>query len=142
MFSKNDKIYKTATKSLLEIASGGFSKRVFVVVQMEPEHPGNLDFLKKILLASGLDFEKDTLFAETKDAEPTTILSVLKSKHPDQVLVFGVSPGQIGLNIQAPYYRPVVFCGTTFLFSEKLSAIESDKTRKTNLWQALRHMFL
>lgn len=142
MFSENDKVYKIATKSLLEIASGGYSRRVFVVLQAEPEHPGNLDFLKKILMAAGLDFEKDTLFAETKDSEPTTILSVLKSKHPNQVLVFGVSPGQIGLNVQAAFYRPVVFYGTTFLFSEKLSSIEPDKTRKTNLWQALRQMFL
>ncbi len=142
MFSKNDKVYKIAAKSLLEIARGGYSKQVFVVVQSEPEHPGNLEFLKKILLAAGLDFEQDTLYAEVQDAEPRAILPVLKINHPDSVLVFGLSPSQIGLNIQVPLYKPLVFCDTTFLFSEKLSAIEPDKTRKTNLWQALRQMFL
>lgn len=49
MFSENDKIYRSEAKSLLETVRGEFAKRVLVVVQDEPAHPGNLDFLKKIL---------------------------------------------------------------------------------------------
>jgi len=142
MFSENDKIYKSEAKSLLETVRGEFAKSVLVVVQDESAHPGNLDFLKKILGAAGLDLEKDTLFAVIPESEPALILPVLKAKHPEQVLVFGPPPGQLGLNIQVPFYKPLAFMGVTFLFAENLSAIETDKTRKTNLCQALRQIFL
>lgn len=142
MFSENDKIYKAEPKSLLEIARGEFARRVLVVMLEESSHPGNLEFVIKILTAAGLDLEKDTLFAPVAMAESALVLPALKTKHPDQVLVFGLAPGQLGLNIQASFYKPVSFLGATFLFSEKLSVIEPDKSRKTNLWQALRQMFL
>jgi len=142
MFSENDKIYKAEPKSLLEIARGEYTKRVLVVMQEEPAYPGNLEFVKKILGAAGLDLEKDTLFAPVVMSESALVLPALKTKHPDQVLVFGLVPAQLGLNIQASFYKPVSFLGTTFLFAEKLSVIESDKSRKTGLWQALRQIFL
>jgi len=141
MFSENDKIYKIEAKSLLETVNGGFARRVLVVVQDEPAYPGNMEFLKKILGAAGLDLEKDALFAAVQVSEPAQILPVLKTKHPEHVLVFGTPPGQLGLHIQAPLYKPLIFMEATFLFAEKLSVIEPDKMRKTNLWQALRQMF-
>ena len=113
-----------------------------MLFRSEPAHPGNLDFLKKILLAAGLDLEQDTLLAQIQETEQSSFLPKAKEKHPDTVLVFGPSPEQIGLNIQIPRYQPTPFYGTVLLFADKLSALEPDKTRKTNLWQALKQMYL
>ncbi|MEQ1744990.1 MAG: hypothetical protein ABMA02_06175 [Saprospiraceae bacterium] len=129
-------------KSLLEICGGGFARRVLVVAQTETEHPGNVDFLKKILLAAGLELERDTLFAQIGPMEGGRILPAIQERQAEKILIFGTGPEQLGLNVQIPLYQPTVFYGATFLFSEKLSVIEPDKAKKTNLWQALRQLFL
>ncbi|MBK9335467.1 MAG: hypothetical protein IPM98_02295 [Lewinellaceae bacterium] len=142
MFSENDKIYQIPENALLKNARGEFFKRVLVIAQAELMHPGNLDFLKKILFAAGLDLSKDALFVELQEADQVALFPVEQTKQPESVLVFGVSPAQLGLNIQIPLYQPTPFYGMTFLFSDKLSELEPDKIRKANLWQALRQMYL
>lgn len=142
MFSENDKVYQISEKSLLDISAGGFAKRVQVVICSEPAYPETLDFLKKILLAAGLDLDRDTGFAQVSETEEISFLPFFKIKQPVSVLVFGLSPKQLGLNAQIPLYQPTPFYGATFLFSEKLSLLEPDKTRKTNLWQALKQVYL
>ncbi|MFN0014571.1 MAG: hypothetical protein ACKVU2_08490 [Saprospiraceae bacterium] len=142
MYSESDKVYQIVEKSLLELCTGGFARRVLVVAQTETDYLGNVDFLKKILLAAGLELERDTLFVQMDPTENGRILPAIRERQADKIVVFGTLPAQLGLNIQIPLYQPVDFNGATFLFSEKLSVIESDKTRKTNLWQALRQLFL
>lgn len=142
MFSENDKVYQIPEKSLADISAGGFAKRVLIVACAEPAHPGTLDFLKKVLLAAGLDLDRDTSFAEVPETEEMSFLPMFKLKQPASVLVFGLSPKQLGLNAQIPLYQPTPFYGATFLFSEKRSVLEPDKTRKTNLWQALKQVYL
>jgi DNA polymerase III psi subunit len=142
MFSENDKVYQIPEKLLLENARGGFARRVLVIVQAEPIHPNNLAFLTKILLAAGLDLEQDTLLVEIPEYDQTSFLPAAKEKQPASILVFGASPKQLGINAQIQFYQPTLFYGINFLFSEKLSTLEPDKTRKANLWQALRQMFL
>jgi hypothetical protein len=104
--------------------------------------PGNKDFLVKILAAAQVNPEKDTLWTSVPIDTPIGLTSVLKLKQPDQILVFGLTPQMIGLQVDMPLYRPTEFYGATWLFSEALSVLEPDKSRKGLLWKALQQLFL
>ncbi|MEI6412545.1 MAG: hypothetical protein WCR52_24345 [Bacteroidota bacterium] len=142
MYSPDDLIFITPERSFPEMASGGFARKVFVLVLKEPDAPGNRDFLTKILAAAQVNLEKDTLWAEVSAMEAPAPAATFSIKHPDHILVFGLTPEQVGLKIDAPLYRPVAFYGATWLFSEPLSVLEPDKNRKGLLWKALQQIFL
>lgn len=123
-------------------AAGGFARQVLVVSVSEPGFVQGREFLAKVLAAAKLDFGKDTLFVEIPENEPLALVRAAQRKHAGVVLVFGILPAQAGLNVQANYYQPFQFGGTTFLFSEKLSLLEPDRDRKGKLWNALKIIFL
>jgi hypothetical protein len=142
MYSKRDFLFSIPENSMLEQAKGGFAKRVFVAIQSEPAFPENINFLSKILTAAGLNLEQDTMFAELDPDPKTSFLPLVKEKQAECILVFGITPKQLGLNINCPLYQPFDFYGTTFLFADSLSRLEPDKTLKAKLWQALQQLFL
>lgn len=142
MYHQNDLIFQTPDQSVLELARGQFARQILVLVAAEAEANANRDFLNKILGAAGLDLQQDTLLAEIPETQPLKLPLNPKNKRPEFILVFGLRPDQLGLRIEAPLYKAIPFYGLTFLFSEKLSVLEPDKARKTQLWQALRQLFL
>lgn len=142
MFSESDLLYRLPEKSILSDASGQFAKRIAIVTRCEPEHPENHSFLTKVLAAAQLHLAQDALFMEATPDTPFSFLPLIKAKQAEYILVFGLSPNQLGLGISIPAYQPQVFYGATFLFADKLSELEPDKIRKTKLWQALQHLFL
>ena len=142
MYSEKDLLFSIPEQSILIKASGGFARRVFVATLSEDSEPGTIDFLEKILTAAGLKLEKDTLFVQLSETETSSILPVLKDKQAESVLVFGISPKQLGIQAQIPLYQNTPFYGANFLWADKLSALQSDKALKAKLWQALQLMFL
>jgi len=142
MFSEKDLIFQVPERSVLDFTSGGFAQQILVVAAAEPGYPGNRDFLAKILAAARLDLEKDTLFAEVPAGESVSLLPAIKHKHAGHILVFGLSAAQLGIVAEITPYQPQIFYGATFLFADALSVLEPDKTRKGNLWLALRQIFL
>ena len=141
MFSERDLIFSAPEHSILQHATGGFARRVCILLPAGPEHHERLGFLTKILAAVRLDLDKDTLLIEIPVPQPATILPVLKEKQAEVVLVFGLSPAQIGLRTEIPLYLPQPFYGATFLFAEALAVLEPDTARKARLWQAIQHLF-
>ena len=142
MFSERDLIFRVPQQSILDLARGGFARQVWVL-SAEPEGQAEaLDFLTKILAAARLNLEKDTLFVRLPAKTQVSILPALKVKHGEYILVFGLSPSDIGLTVDIPMYHPLPFYGTTFLFADALSSLEPDKALKSKLWQALQQMFL
>jgi hypothetical protein len=143
MFSPDELIFIAPEHSALDFSKGGFAKRVWVLVLEEPSTAiANRDFLAKVLAAANLNLEKDTLFAEIPASIPVRFSTDLKQKEPEQVLVFGLSPAQLGLAIDTLPYNPIAFYGATWLFADVLSALEPDKNKKGQLWSALKQMFL
>lgn len=58
------------------------------------------------------------------------------------IVVFGFSPEQLGLNINASYYRLIRFSDTQILFSEELAALSENKDKaKDRFWKAMKEMF-
>lgn len=142
MFLSNDLLFIAAEKSALFEAEGGFNRGVMVLALKESNAKANRDFLTKVLLAANLNLDQDALLAEIPANEPRSLAPDLKERQPKQVLVFGLSPIQLGLSFEVQAYQPQAFYGSTWLFADSLSALESDKTQKTQLWSALKQMFL
>ncbi|MFN0173607.1 MAG: hypothetical protein ACKVU0_03075 [Saprospiraceae bacterium] len=141
MLLSNELLFIVADKSALAEAEGGFAREVMVLTLKEPNAGTNRDFLSKILLAANLNLEQDALLAEIPANEARSLASELKERKPKQVLVFGLSPTQLGLSFEVQAYQPLAFYGSTWLFADHLSALESDKSKKTQLWSALKQMF-
>jgi hypothetical protein len=142
MLLSNELLFLTAEKSALAEASGGFAKQVLVLAMAEPNSAANREFLVKVLAAAHLNLAQDTLLAEIPATEPRMLAKELQERQPKQVLVFGLSPAQLGLSIEIQAYQPFKFYGITWLFADPLSTLEPDKTKKTQLWTALKQIFL
>ncbi len=142
MFLPDELLFLSPEQPVPGPVTGGFARRVYVLALAEPAFPGAREFLSKVLSSVQLNLDKDTLFAEIPELMQISFATELKNRHPEQVLVFGVTPSQLGLHIEAAYYRPLSFYGVTWLFADALSVLEPDKNRKSQLWTALRQMFL
>lgn len=143
MFSPDELIFIAPERSASEFSQGGFASRVWVLALEEPDFSAaNKAFLAKVLTAANLNLEKDTLFAEIPASERLRFSADLQKKQPERVLVFGLPPAQLGLTIESQFYKPVAFCGADWLFADALSKLEPDKNRKSQLWSALKQMFL
>lgn len=142
MFSDSDLLFRLPENTILPRLGGDFARQIAILVLAEPDAPGNLPFLSKVLAAARLNLEKDTAFAEIQPGECVSFLPILKDKHATHLLVFGLSPAQLGLAVEMQLYQAQIFYGATFLWADRLSVLEPDKTRKGQLWQALQRIFL
>ena len=142
MFPPDELLFLVPERSFTDIGEGGFARRIAVVILEESPVRDDRDFLTKILAAAQIDLTKDTLLASIPAGEPIGLNSILKERQAEQILVFGISPAQLGLTIAVRPYQPVYFYGATWLFGDALSVLEPDKTKKGLLWTALKGMFL
>lgn len=122
--------------------NGGFARRIYVLALAEPDFPGNRAFLSKVLSSVQLNLDKDTLFAEIPESMQLSFIAELKNKQPEHILVFGLSPAQLGFHFEPTFYQPFVFYNFTWIFADALSVLEPDKNRKGQLWVALKQLFL
>lgn len=128
-------------RNLPASGAGAFEKKILIVALEEPGHPSNREFLEKVIAAAGLDIKKDTLYAEIPASEPFNCLSGFSEK-PQYILIFGLPASQAGLQFQPALYQPVAFHGSIWLFADSLSMLEPDRVKKSNLWNALKSLFL
>lgn len=142
MFLADELIFQAAEKSALADAEGAFAKQVAVLALCEPDSAQLREFLGKVLAAAHLDLSQDTLLAEIPSQEPHNIALDLRERKPRQVLVFGLPPRQLGLQLEMHPYQSVSFLDCTWLFADRVSVLEPDKVKKTQLWSALKKMFL
>lgn len=142
MLFNQELIYIAAEKTALSNAEGNFARNVAVLALQEPNSAANREFLTKVLAAANLNLAQDTLLAEIPAQEPVSIATDLRQRKPGHVLVFGISPAQLGLSIQISLYQPTAFYGATWLFADALSTLEPDKNRKSQLWNGIKTMFL
>lgn len=142
MLLNNELLFLASEKTALSDAKGGFARQVAVLVLEEPNAASTREFLAKVLLAANLDMAQDTLLAEIPDNLSVVIAPDLRERGPKQVLVFGLSPAQLGLWFDAPLYHPLSFYGSTWLFADRIAVLEPDQAKKKQLWSALKQIFL
>lgn len=142
MILSNELLFIAAEKSALNHAEGEFARKLMILALAEPMATTNRDFLTKVLAAANLNLPQDAVFAEIPSNEPVALAPDLKLREPKQVLVFGISPVQLGLSFEVQPYQPLQFYGSTWLFADKLSVLEPDKQKKGQLWTAIKQIFL
>lgn len=96
-------------------------------------------FLSKILTSIKLDL-KDVVLVNLKNSPP---FHQLKSKFQvKRVVLFGLTPAQLGLNIAHENYQPLHFMNTVILPADSLQTIHDNDSSKTQLWKAMKKIFL
>lgn len=125
-----------------EPVAGAGAKGVLVVVHSaEWDHATNQELITKILRAVHLDPEKDVYVVGLRTGERLSLQAWRQQGTLHRVLAFGCRPAEIGLQIEAPLYRPVELNGTHYLFAAPLAELSRDVNHKKALWTAMRHMF-
>lgn len=103
--------------------------------------PEEREFLGKVLKAVQYDFEKVDLL-ELDRVGLTDASELLDGGVADYVMLFGIKPESVNLDIDLELYIPQNVKGTWFLLSNSLLRIEMEESKRRELWQALKKMFL
>ncbi len=143
MYSPDDLILLAPDQSLFANAKGEFARQLLVISLADvTATANNRFFLTKVLSAARLNLDQDALFVELPAGQPIGLLMDIRQKKPDHILIFGVEAAQLGLNMTILPYQPFVFRHMTFLFADALPVLEQNKEKKTQLWTALKSMFM
>jgi hypothetical protein len=143
MFSEKDLLFLSPEKPLTDVSVGGFARQVLILSRAADYPDQERVFLEKILGAAQLNLAQDTCFVSlTESPQHFALMPFLKTKQPAHVLVFGCTPAEWGLRIEAPMYLPLFFQQTTWLWADSLATLEPNREQKGKLWSALQVLFL
>jgi hypothetical protein len=98
-------------------------------------------FLEKILQAVQVELGKQAFLIRLTASEKISSSSYLEVPAISKILVFGLPPEQIGLQIEVTPYELFHFCDRQMLFADSLADISSKKSLKRLLWEALKVLF-
>lgn len=100
----------------------------------------SLTFLTGILNACKLNMSDVAVIniCQSKNNHYTVINSATQ---PRIMLLFGVSPQEIGLPIYFPHFQIQPFSNTTYVCAPHLSNIRDDQSLKAKLWANLKSVF-
>ena len=73
-----------------------------------------------------------------RDAQLISINSYVRQFAIQKVISFGISPKDIGLQINPSAYRLIEMEALKLVFSHKISSLNSDKQKKIKLWNTLQ----
>ena len=141
MFPSGELVFRAAESSIPDLGNGSFARQIIVLALAEPNSPGNRAFIAKVLAAANLDLSDDAFYAEIPCDQPVNCFTGMNDR-PKFILVFGLSPAQVGLQAAAPAYQPIQLHGATWLFADALSVLEPDRDKKGKLWTVLKTLFL
>lgn len=122
---------------------GGNAKKTLILVQREKEAflpEGELKFLTAILSACGLSLA-DISLVNYHSLEVKSYAPLVEHFGSRQVLLFDVTPAQLGMPINFPPFQVQAFKETRYMQAPALHLVEADVTLKKNLWAALKNMF-
>ncbi len=122
---------------------GGNARRVLVVVQREKEAflpDGELKFLTSVLKACGLSVA-DIALVNLASVENKAYGPLTEHFGSRQVLLFDVTPGQMGMPINFPPFQVQTFKEIKWVHAPALHLVEADVAQKKSLWAALKNLF-
>lgn len=122
---------------------GGNAKGVLVLVQKESEAflpAKELTFLNSILSACGLSLA-DIALVNITGTEGKNYSALTEHFRSRKVLLFDVTPVQLGMPINFPPFQVQAFKDCQYLQAPSLHLIESDVAIKKSLWGALKNLF-
>jgi hypothetical protein len=119
------------------------TKKLMTVITGVPIKPGNdalsQNFLSGIIQACRIPATEVYMFcAQTDEIN----FKYLQDSCPSPiVLMFDVTPGDIGLPVYFPHFQLQLFSGITYLSAPDLATLQDDKLLKSKLWLCLKQHF-
>lgn len=125
---------------------GNNRRKVTVIVNYPHEAfipEDDLQVVTKILGACKLNLGDIALINNSSNA--AEIEKIKEQLQPDKILLFGVSPSEIGLPISFPEYKQQNYAGTIFVSAPSITKMngesEENKLIKRKLWECLKTLF-
>lgn len=112
-------------------------KKIFVAIKKADNDVANMELLSKIMAALKFSLEADCQIFEVEDE--VHISNQIKDYQ--KILIFGIEPAALGLNMNYQPYKINYLEGRTIIFSHALSELKVDDKKKSVLWKALQVMF-
>lgn len=142
-FGESLVLHEIQTEDLMAV---NFPKNVgmIVVLAQSEQNEANLNFLSKIAGSVGFDLSKTVGLLAIPDemkAFRWNIKKLARIHAIQKILVFGIAPSTLGLNINHLKYRVLIFNTLEVIFSDSLSHLNSNTALKSNLWGCLQLMF-
>jgi hypothetical protein len=141
MFPTGELVFRSADSTINGLSEGLYGKNMLVLALAEADSAANKLFLAKVLSAANLNLDSDALFSEVPVGEPINCFVGLPAR-PKFILVFGLSPAQVGLQAAIQPYQVAHLHQVTWLFADAVSQLEPDREKKGKLWSVLKEIFL
>ena len=109
----------------------------FVVLKDKDWTSDNQNLLNKMLKAIKLE-EKQVQVIALKDMQYISLASFTLSQSPIKILIFGLTPADIQLNIKASKYKVTQLERASLIFSDSLTALGEKPALKKPLWLSLQ----
>jgi hypothetical protein len=97
-------------------------------------------FLESILKACKIEIGDTLILLLSEAFHPEDMQSALQLQGVNQVLMFGVTPADLGLPAVFPAYQPQKLADRKFLWAPPLEELEDKESKKT-LWASLKQFF-
>ncbi len=137
---ENFPIYDIPT-SLPKVEMGSEDKSFWVCLEeKEFENPETMTFLGRVLDAALPHWQKKICLWKIPDKEKVQFGAALAAANAKTIVVFGVTPDQMGLQITHHLFRPFEWMGHRILFSKSLEIVSGDQETKKNLWMSLQSL--
>lgn len=141
-FDAKEQVEKNLPISSFNILGNNRSRVIIVVENDETLYlpDDQLNFLLGILSACKLTKEDVAIININKNKAVSYKAIALELK-AEKIILFGVSPDQIDLPLEFPFYQIQQYDKQTYVTAAKLPDIEKDKAEKTKLWNCLKQVF-
>ena len=108
----------------------------------ENASPSDIELLNKIADFKDYQLTREEVVVLNLAHQTVSLKQLTKEFSSPNILCFGISPSEIGLQIEARSNQPVQFCGVNFIFTSTLQQISRDeKLKKQFFLEALKPMF-
>lgn len=137
-------IYQLTENELVDKIVKGSNNKQFLIIFSCPEEEEKdlIPYLQKILTAVGVQMDADTHYLNLPLGTSMNLSHFLLHRSTKKVLLFGIQPNVLSLNIQMPPHIVFPFLGCKWLWSDALGEIFAERNQTTRpkaaaLWTAL-----
>ncbi|NDE77916.1 MAG: hypothetical protein EB047_01745 [Chitinophagaceae bacterium] len=138
---KNQPTEQSTTDKIKSL--GGHKKKICIVVAEQEAvflKDEQLAYLTRILMACKLTLEDVALINIQEVVHPN--YQHLQQQYPSTTcIVFGLTPQNLQLPVDFPFFQLQKIEGCTYLFAPALDLLEPQKADREKLWQSLRKQF-
>ena len=134
---------KTALPPAFNFLGNNKSRVAIVIYDAENIYlpDAQLNFLMVILGACKLTME-DVAIVNISNSNSITYKTIESELKAEKIILFGVTSAELGLPLEFPVYQIQQYNNQTYIASDSLMHIETNKKEKISLWNCLKQIFV